>query len=1305
MAQLQKERAELERKRQEAQLAMEERLRKEEEYWRERRRLEEEQREKQRKQTMDDENKRKTEVEARWKVEEQRRKDEEQRRKEEEQKRKEEERRRKAAEDMRQEEASKRVAAEKEKQLAEQKLKEMQERSQQAERQRMKLEEEKRRVEEQLRRKEEERLKAEAEKESERRREEERKRKEEEQLRKEAQQRITAAEQRKQEAEKQRKELEEEKRRLLEEIQRKEKERQASEARKDQEWKRKQEEEKKSMEQRIAEAEKRRAEAEALKKQMEEERARLEMEMKQREEEKRRQTEAECKREAEERRKEEERRKNEEESIRKEVEKRLQEAERRQLELEEAKKKLEEERKQMEHLAQDFIRRQTLALAEKEKQRNLQTKAGMKEDIIARIVPNYVDRLRKALLGADVTVEIDWKSFEKAKKPKLAIQLLYQWDDYFVLGQVVAAVEDIASLLKKEKPEEEEEEEGGKGTESEYLTLCKELATIRVHCFDRKKRKETMTEEAVVEPPLISLTESQLSDENAHLTIEVNGDYSKGVFGTMIPLLPHQHSNNDNSYYSQTFEALSRRFPRSQRIQKQLYRERLEGDIIPFYESKINELLSSDSNFLQVDWNSFSPPSNDDRAAACLLRSLSARDGCYSFQPVLEAIQLLLSPPRTFATYPLSSNDILGVVSHVRIVNSNHKKALFQPLSSSSSSSSAVLELHSIWNNSNNVVAGGDDGDSDILHHQRFHSAPQIARTIMLAVLLRKCAPFAAATDRKKSVKDATIDGELSALALLEQFAKSPAIQEQGNTQLLKWVLAHPCFYQPSKAVLAAVEHWRNESGTELQAETIIHSWNCTKVNFRGKLQERVVVLTDRALHTFAYHFGKQQVVKSRVHRYDHSYYDQVVCGMRKEGTAVVATSDDKTAAEIMLRYDAKQLNKEGGGVVLRTSPDVKTVDILNVMQKMVHQLTMIEPSWKQVTLFETIHHPKQCAQDLLSSLHQQLLVQANEWKKRPIALSSELSSLTLPDCIGLLQLILTGGGNEEEQYDLLQPPETWQATSSTSSVGLTKVLEQVLGHLSQLCNKQQQFLTVALPSFPHLLLFLQELRDAVKKKGEKLVMPLSLETDSSSSASLFHVLQLIKEILPRETIKPTAARVMDVPLPSPLDIINGILDSVANDDEMKEMTVQLKQPTTEVDVAKTLDKIITLLAEKELPSLDDAISSLIPPKMAAVMWSGLPVQSHHLHATGASSGASGSGSGGSGMFGFARKIVHKAPDHKMLSLLPIPEEIHKDLSIAQELVQEVGWSLHAAAQAASVTSSLHSKSPPLWLLPPRNFL
>jgi hypothetical protein len=53
------------------------------------------------------------------------------------------------------------------------------------------------------------------------------------------------------------------------------------------------------------------------------------------------------------------------------------------------------------------------------------------------------------------------------------------------------------------------------------------------------------------------------------------------------------------------------------------------------------------------------------------------------------------------------------------------------------------------------------------------------------------------------------------------------------------------------------------------------------QVNFRGQAQERIVVLTDCAVYTFAYDFAKNKIDDSRVHRHLHEHFKHITYGAR----------------------------------------------------------------------------------------------------------------------------------------------------------------------------------------------------------------------------------------------------------------------------------------------------------------------------------------------------------------------------------------------------------------------------------------
>jgi len=51
------------------------------------------------------------------------------------------------------------------------------------------------------------------------------------------------------------------------------------------------------------------------------------------------------------------------------------------------------------------------------------------------------------------------------------------------------------------------------------------------------------------------------------------------------------------------------------------------------------------------------------------------------------------------------------------------------------------------------------------------------------------------------------------------------------------------------------------------------------QVNFRGQAQERIVVLTNYALYTFAYDFAKRKIDERRAHRHPHTQFKRITYG------------------------------------------------------------------------------------------------------------------------------------------------------------------------------------------------------------------------------------------------------------------------------------------------------------------------------------------------------------------------------------------------------------------------------------------
>ena len=50
--------------------------------------------------------------------------------------------------------------------------------------------------------------------------------------------------------------------------------------------------------------------------------------------------------------------------------------------------------------------------------------------------------------------------------------------------------------------------------------------------------------------------------------------------------------------------------------------------------------------------------------------------------------------------------------------------------------------------------------------------------------------------------------------------------------------------------------------------ETVLKGYNINKTNFRGQVQARLAVITNKALYTFAYDYKKKELTKRRAHRY-----------------------------------------------------------------------------------------------------------------------------------------------------------------------------------------------------------------------------------------------------------------------------------------------------------------------------------------------------------------------------------------------------------------------------------------------------
>ncbi|KAJ3451872.1 stress response protein nst1 [Anaeramoeba flamelloides] len=286
------------------------------------------------------------------------------------------------------------------------------------------------------------------------------------------------------------------------------------------------------------------------------------------------------------------------------------------------------------------------------------------------------------------------------------------------------------------------------------------------------------------------------------------------------------------------------------RLTMKSYMKLIEDECIPRAIKELNDCLEFDNNETMefvVDWDSFKR--STDIAEA--LSNLTYSRGWYSFSNVSRAFRYGVQYDE------LSKKKLKALVKKVEFIHIpgkgyNKKKAFLE---------GTTLKIYGQWES----WWGGNLRTYDIQSLLR-HS-------VKLFKLEKKLKKNKFGKEQKKKK-----------IRLLKDVSESFYIRK-GHFEYLESILSSPVFLKPDKLDEKAFEIFmtkyvnkekkkkEKEKKTEKKdkKEKLLYGYPIKKVNHRGSKQDRMLVITDKAMYTFGYKYKKKKVVEKTIHKFKHS--------------------------------------------------------------------------------------------------------------------------------------------------------------------------------------------------------------------------------------------------------------------------------------------------------------------------------------------------------------------------------------------------------------------------------------------------
>eukprot|EP00003_Mantamonas_plastica_P006377 TRINITY_DN1518_c0_g1_i1.p1 TRINITY_DN1518_c0_g1~~TRINITY_DN1518_c0_g1_i1.p1 ORF type:complete len:1269 (+),score=566.40 TRINITY_DN1518_c0_g1_i1:1967-5773(+) len=393
-----------------------------------------------------------------------------------------------------------------------------------------------------------------------------------------------------------------------------------------------------------------------------------------------------------------------------------------------------------------------------------------------------------------------------------------------------------------------------------------------------------------------------------------------------------------------------------------------------------------------------------------------------------------------------------------------------------------------------------------------------------------------------------------------------------GDVEYIKRLMENKCFWQPDEHEVNAVEKFMEDYAED---ETLIGSWFINKINFRGQEQDRMLVLTDKQLWTFAYDFAKSKVDSKRVHEYDHEDYriirmgelagsdisvPDAIPGSSAMGAAANAAADLLGSKRYGLFYLTDKSAKKGNLLGNLAGSLGLGKKIMELMQKMVDTLLADkEDSLPEINLPQLpIWNPEKVAKIALESM-------GSSDDELPMISLNGLPPANVIDCVSMLLEAFEALGKKQPRLKLDNMP-------------IISIPYLLNGALEVLINSENEINLPMPEGEPNMMVMLKQLVEEVVSIEEIAPMPLPPIED----ISLKEMLQVIRTTLVEKEVETIDQRLPSIgDLPAVVDQIDQICAAIDDD-------LMIKFPELpELPIDGVLKKLAEALSEVELPSFD----------------------------------------------------------------------------------------------------------------------
>ncbi|ELR20749.1 uncharacterized protein ACA1_054950 [Acanthamoeba castellanii str. Neff] len=549
---------------------------------------------------------------------------------------------------------------------------------------------------------------------------------------------------------------------------------------------------------------------------------------------------------------------------------------------------------------------------------------GKKEEVVTALLPHYEALIQRSCdRVARIPIDINWESFIKAKRPDLALSTLHLWGSYFVLHRIASVIEEICTSATPASPLSTSGHPASAPSvipsspsstpPSASIPLYPGgksiIASQLVRIIVQNEDKPLHGKDKVVLKPYLrkkhnndkekAENDEEVEDEEVWV-LTLRGNFGQGALGGFSR--------------KRLISTLTRRLKLTALHHKAL----LDHVILPRCNAQLLALAGGDSTNdspkatddeddelvrgsgvvavqVAIDWETIDE-CDDERA----LRNLAAWCGHYSLAQVALAFTELAERWKTAECVSAVVQRV--VVRHVPGQDATRKRCFVE---------AGTLYIDGVWEL--------DGWQAGFRHHQ-------IAE-VWLRVVLKQTHYLATCPHRgKKKFK------------YLKRALQSTNVLN-GHVDYLKRILSQPCFQQPDQALTNAINTCLQPYVTK--GEEYIHGWHCIKVNFRGQAQERIVVLTDCAVYTFAYDFAKNKIDNDRVHRHVHEHFKHITYGkyMNAAGGQAEYCLRYETHERVKKDKDAKSGGRSLGNVVAKAeSAAALNQKVLGLVELMVDE-------------------------------------------------------------------------------------------------------------------------------------------------------------------------------------------------------------------------------------------------------------------------------------------------------------------------------------------------------------------------------